>query len=78
MEHDGMCAYWELIFREFDEADEFCPYCDNHFVLPAVTADAMLGLEEGSLRAAQKLGALTTNPHTAGTTAQFMDFRMSK
>lgn len=39
---------WELVFgckkckkvfrknmKDFEEADEYCPYCDNHFVLPA-------------------------------------------
>ena len=25
--------------REFDEADEFCPHCDNHFVIEAVTPE---------------------------------------
>ena len=28
-----------LFFREFDEADEFCPHCDNHFVIEAVTPE---------------------------------------
>lgn len=26
-------------YSEFDESDEFCPYCDNHFVLEAETPE---------------------------------------
>ena len=31
--------------REFEEADEFCPNCDNHFVLDAVTPKPRLEVE---------------------------------
>jgi hypothetical protein len=31
------------VFRKdallFEEADEYCPYCDNHYVLDAVTKE---------------------------------------
>lgn len=31
--------------QEFEEADEYCPHCDNHFVLPAVTPKPALKIE---------------------------------
>lgn len=31
--------------KEFEEADEFCPHCDNHFVLDAVTPKSELKVE---------------------------------
>ncbi|KAJ0118502.1 zinc finger protein [Diaporthe amygdali] len=31
--------------KEFEEADEYCPHCDNHFVLDAVTPKPELKVE---------------------------------
>jgi len=31
--------------QEFEESDEYCPHCDNHFVLEAVTPKPMLKFE---------------------------------
>lgn len=31
--------------REMEDADEYCPHCDNHFVLDAVTPKARLEVE---------------------------------
>ncbi|KAF1969632.1 hypothetical protein BU23DRAFT_557461 [Bimuria novae-zelandiae CBS 107.79] len=31
--------------REFEESDEYCPHCDNHFVLDALTPKAELRVE---------------------------------
>lgn len=31
--------------REFEDADEYCPHCDNHFVLEAKTPKAGLRVE---------------------------------
>ncbi|PMD21701.1 hypothetical protein NA56DRAFT_670773 [Hyaloscypha hepaticicola] len=31
--------------EEFEESDEYCPHCDNHFVLEAVTPKPMLKVE---------------------------------
>ena len=35
------CKKCKKVFRkdvsDFDEADEFCPRCDNHYVVPAST-----------------------------------------
>ncbi|KAK6580919.1 hypothetical protein PZA11_006407 [Diplocarpon coronariae] len=31
--------------QEFEESDEYCPHCDNHFVLEAVTPKARLEVE---------------------------------
>ena len=31
--------------REFEDADEYCPHCDNHFVLDAVTPKPSLQVE---------------------------------
>lgn len=34
----------------YDEADEFCPNCDNHYVLPAATPQLAIGVEADDLR----------------------------
>ncbi|TVY45340.1 Uncharacterized protein LOCC1_G004873 [Lachnellula occidentalis] len=43
------CKKCKKAFRkdgtEFEESDEYCPHCDNHFVLEAVTAKPMLKFE---------------------------------
>ncbi|KAF2455647.1 hypothetical protein BDY21DRAFT_69482 [Lineolata rhizophorae] len=31
--------------REFEESDEYCPHCDNHFVIDAVTPRPALQVE---------------------------------
>lgn len=31
--------------QEFEEADEYCPHCDNHFVLEAKTPKPVLQVE---------------------------------
>jgi transcription elongation factor Elf1 len=31
-----------------DEADEYCPHCDNHFLREAVTREGVVGLGSGS------------------------------
>lgn len=31
--------------QEFEESDEYCPHCDNHFVLEAVTPKPILKFE---------------------------------
>ncbi len=31
--------------QEFEESDEYCPFCDNHFVLEAKTPKPMLKVE---------------------------------
>ncbi|KKZ65682.1 hypothetical protein EMCG_01244 [[Emmonsia] crescens] len=31
--------------REFEDSDEYCPHCDNHFVLDALTPKAALKVE---------------------------------
>lgn len=36
--------------QEFDESDEYCPHCDNHFVLDAVTPQARLEVESEDVR----------------------------
>ncbi|KAM0747322.1 hypothetical protein T439DRAFT_329063 [Meredithblackwellia eburnea MCA 4105] len=34
----------------FEESDEYCPYCDNHFVIEAKTPQAMLRVEGDDVR----------------------------
>jgi len=36
--------------REFEEADEYCPHCDNHFVLDALTPKPALSVEGADVR----------------------------
>ena len=43
------CKKCKKCFRkdatEFEEADEYCPHCDNHFVLDALTPKAAISVE---------------------------------
>ncbi|KAH6664435.1 hypothetical protein B0J14DRAFT_607652 [Halenospora varia] len=43
------CKKCKKAFRkdaaEFEDSDEYCPHCDNHFVLEAVTPKPMLKFE---------------------------------
>lgn len=36
--------------REFEDADEYCPHCDNHFVIEAKTPKAELKIESEDVR----------------------------
>ncbi|EGD77814.1 CHY zinc finger domain-containing protein [Salpingoeca rosetta] len=31
--------------REYEEADEYCPHCDNHYVIPAKTPELRIEVE---------------------------------
>ncbi|KAK4040897.1 hypothetical protein C8A01DRAFT_35069 [Parachaetomium inaequale] len=48
------CKKCKKCFRkdaaEFEEADEYCPHCDNHFILDAVTPKAALRVEGADVR----------------------------
>lgn len=41
--------------REFEEADEFCPHCDNHFIIDAKTPKAALTVEGEDVRMNSKM-----------------------
>ncbi|EHK41154.1 uncharacterized protein TrAtP1_004574 [Trichoderma atroviride] len=53
------CKKCKKVFRkdaqEFDESDEYCPHCDNHFVLEAKTPKAALTIEGDDVRMNNKL-----------------------
>jgi acetyl-CoA carboxylase beta subunit len=36
--------------QEFEEADEYCPHCDNHFVIDAKTPKAAISVEGDDVR----------------------------
>ncbi|KAJ3087715.1 hypothetical protein HK102_010448 [Quaeritorhiza haematococci] len=44
MEMVFACKKCKKVFRkdmsEYDETDEYCPHCDNHYVIEAKTKDA--------------------------------------
>lgn len=48
------CKKCKKCFRkdvtDWDESDEYCPHCDNHFVLEAMTPTPMLKVEGEDLR----------------------------
>lgn len=44
------CPHINLETSDFEDEDEFCPHCDNHFVLEAVTPEASLGVEGEDIR----------------------------
>ncbi|KAJ2662208.1 hypothetical protein IWW48_001948 [Coemansia sp. RSA 1200] len=49
-----MCKKCKKAFRknadEYEDADEYCPHCDNHYVIEAKTPMAALGVEGGDAR----------------------------
>jgi len=36
---------------DFQEQDEFCPHCDNHYILPAKEPQLAIGIEADDVRA---------------------------
>ncbi|KAJ8455577.1 hypothetical protein ONZ45_g10944 [Pleurotus djamor] len=44
-----ICKKCKKAFRKdmnnYEESDEFCPHCDNHYVIEAKTPQAVLGVE---------------------------------
>jgi hypothetical protein len=48
------CKKCKKCFRkdatEFEDADEYCPHCDNHFVLEALEPKAVLQVESEDVR----------------------------
>jgi len=36
--------------QEFEESDEYCPHCDNHFVIEAMTPKPVLKVEGEDVR----------------------------
>lgn len=53
------CKKCKKCFRkdvaEFEEADEYCPHCDNHFVIDAKTPKAALSIESEDVRVNNKM-----------------------
>ncbi|GJN94725.1 hypothetical protein Rhopal_007816-T1 [Rhodotorula paludigena] len=49
-----MCKKCRKAFRKdmstYEESDEFCPHCDNHYVIDAKTPNAMLTVESEDTR----------------------------
>jgi len=49
-----MCKKCKRAFRkdvtDFDETDEYCPHCDNHFVIEAKEPQAALKVESEDVR----------------------------
>ncbi|KAG1438857.1 hypothetical protein G6F56_012499 [Rhizopus delemar] len=48
------CKKCKKAFRkdvtDYEEEDEYCPHCDNHYVLEAVMPEAQLGIETEDVR----------------------------
>ncbi|KZT56746.1 hypothetical protein CALCODRAFT_483748 [Calocera cornea HHB12733] len=59
MEMVFLCKKCKKAFRkdmqEYDEQDEYCPHCDNHYVLPAVEPKAALMVEGEDARVDSKM-----------------------
>ncbi|KIL68720.1 hypothetical protein M378DRAFT_824378 [Amanita muscaria Koide BX008] len=49
-----ICKKCKKAFRknmaEYEESDEYCPHCDNHYVLQAKTPQAALAVESEDVR----------------------------
>lgn len=41
--------------QEFEDSDEYCPHCDNHFVIEAKTPKAALSIESDDVRMNSKM-----------------------
>jgi len=59
MEMVFACKKCRKVFRkdvsDWDESDEYCPHCDNHFVLEAKTAKPVLKVEGEDIRKDSKM-----------------------
>lgn len=59
MEMIFACKKCKKCFRkdaqEFEESDEYCPHCDNHFVIEAKTPKAALSIESEDVRMDSKM-----------------------
>lgn len=53
------CKKCKKCFRkdasEFEDSDEYCPHCDNHFVIDAKTPQAALSVESEDVRVNSKM-----------------------
>lgn len=53
------CKKCKKCFRkdvhEFEDSDEYCPHCDNHFVIEAKTPKAALSIESDDVRVNNKM-----------------------
>jgi hypothetical protein len=38
------------VTSDYEDEDEYCPHCDNHYVLEAVEPEASLGVEGEDIR----------------------------
>ncbi|KAH9464163.1 hypothetical protein MJO28_002202 [Puccinia striiformis f. sp. tritici] len=60
-----MCKKCKKPFRkiveEFEESDEYCPHCDNHYILEAKTPKPILGIETEDSRVDNR--GLSTRDH---------------
>ncbi|GAA5897775.1 hypothetical protein JCM8208_000258 [Rhodotorula glutinis] len=49
-----LCKKCRKAFRkdmgQYEDSDEYCPHCDNHYVIEAKTANAMLTVESEDVR----------------------------
>lgn len=38
------------MYSDYEEEDEYCPHCDNHYVLDAITPEPKVEIEHEDLR----------------------------
>ncbi|KIJ52565.1 hypothetical protein M422DRAFT_26148 [Sphaerobolus stellatus SS14] len=54
MEMAFLCKKCKKAFRKdmsaYEESDEYCPHCDNHYVIEAKSPQAVLGVESEDTR----------------------------
>jgi len=57
------CKKCKKVFRkdaqEFDESDEYCPHCDNHFVIDALTPKPRLEVVGEDVRIDSRYASMT-------------------
>lgn len=55
-----------MTISDFEDEDEFCPHCDNHYVLEAVEPEASLGVEGEDIRIDSRYVAVVSDEFDLG------------
>ncbi|KAI8802154.1 CHY zinc finger-domain-containing protein [Cladochytrium replicatum] len=70
------CKKCKKVFRKdvsnFEESDEYCPHCDNHFILEAKTPQMGIGVEGDDPRMVKDI----RQKHHRPTEGEFMSDRL--
>ncbi|KZS88198.1 hypothetical protein SISNIDRAFT_446185 [Sistotremastrum niveocremeum HHB9708] len=78
MEMAFMCKKCKKAFRKdmntYEESDEYCPHCDNHYVIDAKTPQAVLEVEGEDIRKDARMLKDERVKAVTSSAARFQDF----